>query len=203
MKPIIFYIKNDVPIQNNTFQFLLQFVQPEKQERILRQRIKQNADNMLIGDILAKTAIKKVFGVEIAKQHIEYGKYGKPYLLDYPNIHFNISHSGKYVVCAVCDVPVGIDIQKITAYNPSTAYRVCSDDELNIIEKSQNKESEFIRIWTRKEAYLKMKGSSIAKIKANISENAYSYRIEIYWLSISFNDTLQIREQIEPCYQGI
>lgn len=96
MKPIIFCVKNNTSIQDNTFHFLLQFVQLEKQEHILRQRIKQNADNMLIGDILAKAAIKRVFGIEIAKQRIGYGEFGKPYLLDYPNIHFSISRS--YVV---------------------------------------------------------------------------------------------------------
>ncbi len=60
MKPIIYCGKNDIPIQDKTFKFLLQFVQPEKHERILRQRVKQNADNMLICEILAKILIKKL-----------------------------------------------------------------------------------------------------------------------------------------------
>ena len=42
-----------------------------------------------------------------------YNNYQKPYLKDYPDIHFNGSHSGEYLVCALSDVPVGIDIQKI------------------------------------------------------------------------------------------
>lgn len=190
MKPIIFCVKMNSPIQDETFKFLLRFVQEEKRERVLRQRIKQNADHMLIGDILAKAALKSSFGIEISKQRIGYGKFGKPYLLDYPNIHFNISHSGEYVVCAVCDVPIGVDIQKIMAYNPNIARKICSDEELNIIKNSNDVQSEFIRVFTQKEAYLKMKGFGIYKIsKANTSrKNIDSYKFKDYWLSISIFD---------------
>ena len=38
---------------------------------------------------------------------------GKPYFPAFPDFYYNISHSGSYVVCAVCDHPVGIDLQQI------------------------------------------------------------------------------------------
>ncbi len=187
MNPVIFCVKNEVSIQDGIFRYLLQFVQPEKRERILRQRIKQNADHMLIGDIVAKVAIKRVFGIEIARQRIGYGEFGKPYLLDHPYVHFNISHSGKYVVCAVCDVPVGIDVQKITAYHPKVAQRICSDEELEIVKGSDDVQSELIRIWTRKEAYLKRKGDGICGMGTlNMSsDSVYSYRFGDCWISLS------------------
>ena len=40
------------------------------------------------------------------------GKDGKPYFENLP-VHFNISHSYPYVVCAICDCAVGIDIEKV------------------------------------------------------------------------------------------
>ena len=98
MAPEIYLVKVNSQIDEKTFQYLLKFVQTEKQERILKQRIKQNADDMLIGEILAKALIKKIFEIPIAKQNFLYGEHGKPYLKDFPNIHFNISHSGEYVV---------------------------------------------------------------------------------------------------------
>ena len=41
---------------------------------------------------------------------------GKPYFQDYPDFHYNISHSGKYVVCGIIcggqnPQPIGVAIQ--------------------------------------------------------------------------------------------
>ena len=178
----------DSPIEKDLFCVLLNLVHFGVKQRILCQHIKQNADNMLIGEILTRVAIKKTFGIDIAKQEFSYNEYGKPYLLNYPDIHFNISHSGYYVACAVLDKPVGIDIQKISEYNPAVAKRVCTEQELKQIENSANKSSEFIKLWTQKEAVLKMYGTGIANadIKNCLNnQNAQSQKIEDYWLSIA------------------
>lgn len=183
----VFAVKTDSSIDKDLFNYLLGFVQQEKQERILRQKIKQNADNMLIGEILTKVAIKKTFGIDITKQNFAYTGYGKPYLSDYPNVHFNISHSGKYVACAVSDKPIGIDIQKICECDFDVAKRVCNEKELKQIENSEDKASEFTKLWTQKEAVLKMIGTGIAygDIKNCLdNHNIGSERIENYWVSI-------------------
>ncbi len=183
----IYLVKVSDPINENTFQYLLEYVQAEKQERILKQKIKQNADNMLIGEILAKMVIKKTFGIDISKQNFAYTEYGKPYLSNYPDVHFNISHSEKYVVCAVSDKPVGVDIQKIGAYNSRVVKKVFNEMESTQIENSSDKASEFTKLWTQKEAVLKMLGVGIAQedIKNCLdSQNVESQRIDDYWLSV-------------------
>ena len=40
------------------------------------------------------------------------GSHGKPYVIGYEQVHFNISHSDNICICAVDDMPIGIDIQK-------------------------------------------------------------------------------------------
>lgn len=183
----VFAVKTDSPIDKDLFNYLLGFVQPEKQERILRQKIKQNADNMLIGEILTKVAIKQTFGIDIAKQKFDCTKYGKPYLSDYPDAHFNISHSGKYVVCVVSDKPVGIDVQEIGKYNFDVARRICNAKELKQIENSEDKVPEFTKLWTQKEAVLKMIGTGIAygDIKNCLDKhNVWSRNMGDYWLSV-------------------
>ncbi len=191
MTPEIYLVKVNSPIDENTFQCLLKFVQTEKQERILKQKIKQNADNMLIGEILAKTVIKRTFGIDVAEQKFAYLEYGKPYLSNYPNVHFNVSHSGDYVVCAVFNKPIGVDIQKIGEYNSDVAKRACNEKELKQIENSLDKTSEFTKLWTQKEAVLKMHAIGIAR--GDIKNCLYNYdvqskRIEDYWISISIKD---------------
>ncbi len=37
---------------------------------------------------------------------------GKPFFADHPSVHFNISHSFEYVLCAIADHPVGCDIER-------------------------------------------------------------------------------------------
>ena len=188
MTPEICLVKVNSPIDENTFQYLLKYVQSEKQERVLKQKIKQNADNMLIGEILARTVIKKTFDIDIAKQKFAYTEYGKPYLLNFPDVHFNISHSGEYVACAVSDRPIGVDIQKIGEYNSDVAKRVCNVKELKQIEDSLDKASEFTKLWTQKEAVLKMHGTGIASsdIKDCLNnQDVQSERMEDYWVAIS------------------
>lgn len=161
MKPEIFCVVNDYPLDESLFRFMLSFAEPEKRERILKQKIKKNADSMLLGDMLAKFAVKKVFSVPVSSQKTVPGKYGKPYLAAYPDIHFSISHSDSLVICAVCDVPVGADVQRVREYNPSLAERVCSPEELCEIDAVADKADAFCRLWTAKEAFVKMKGIGI------------------------------------------
>lgn len=158
MTPIVYVVRNGQPVDIATFQYLMQFVPEEKKERILRQRVKQNTDNILVGTVLAKYMLLKYFQIPFSKQHLSYGHYGKPYLRDYPSAYFNISHSGQFVVCAVYDRPIGVDIQKIVSYRQDVAKRVFSPEELSQIESSPDRSAEFTRLWTQKEAYLKMLG---------------------------------------------
>lgn len=162
MTPEVLVIKVSSPIEAPTFNFLLCFAPPEKRERILRQRVKQNANNMAVGAALAKYMVYRTFHIPTEKQRIAYGSHGKPYLPDYPNVHFNISHSGQFVACAVCDRPVGLDIQKVRPYDPAVAHRVCSIAELAEIERSDDAALTFTKLWTQKEASLKMMGVGIA-----------------------------------------
>lgn len=164
MEPILYLVRIPKPIEEPTFRFLLQFSPPEKQERILRQRVKQNADAMVVGAALARHMIFQVFHIPLSKQRIAYGPYGKPYLPDYPNAHFNISHSGQYVACAVSDRPVGVDVQEITPYRPDVAKLVCTPEEILQIETSPDPAAEFTTLWTKKEAYGKMMGCGIDPI---------------------------------------
>lgn len=159
---IVYLLKLHVPTEQKCFNFLLQFSPPEKQKRILRQRIKQNADTMAIGGALARYMLWKAFRIPLNAQ-IAYGEFGKPYLPDYPDAYFSISHSGAYVACAVCDRPIGIDIQVVGAYRSTVAKRVCTPEELKQIEASTDLVAEFTKLWTQKEAYLKLLGYGLMK----------------------------------------
>jgi len=73
MNPNICIVKVEEAINERTFYFLMRFAPLEKQERILRQRVKQNADNMLVGAALARHMIWETFQIPLCQQHIAYG----------------------------------------------------------------------------------------------------------------------------------
>lgn len=86
---------------------------------------------------------------------------GKPYLKD-SNIHFNISHSHEYAVCAVGSKELGIDIQyHKTPDIERVAKRVLTPHEWKSFQNSQNKSQYFYDRWTEKESYLKYTGAGI------------------------------------------
>lgn len=91
----------------------------------------------------------------------EYTSSGKPKLSKYPEIHFNLSHCKLAVACAISDKPVGIDVQEIRTYNSRMGRRVCNDFELEQIEKSNNPDLEFCKLWTAKESVVKQSGVGV------------------------------------------
>lgn len=188
MTQVVYISKADVPIAQETFEFLLGFIRNEKVKSILKQKIKQNADEMLIGEILAMVAIKKTFDIPVSLQKITVDSCGKPYLKNFPQVFFNISHSEGYIACAVCDSPVGIDIQKITPFNYVVAKKICTEEELSQILNSPDQDSEFTKLWTKKEAVLKMKGTGITNSDIKnclIGSQTKSTAINDFWLTIS------------------
>ena len=74
-------------------------------------------------------------------------KYGFKYV--------SISHSGEYAGCLGENVPCGLDIEKIAPRDKKLIERVCTKEELEKIKISASPESEFIKIWTIKEASFK------------------------------------------------
>ena len=92
-----------------------------------------------------------------------YGEHGKPEITDFPK-RFNLSHSGDYVVCAVSDGKVGVDIQKWVPFKERTAERFFAPEEWKLLQSLpvEQRTEMFYRLWTRKEAYGKYTGLGIS-----------------------------------------
>jgi len=94
----------------------------------------------------------------------EKDKNGKPFLKGVENFYFNISHSDRYVVCAVSDEPVGVDVEKIRPVKLRLADRFFTEQERRYVYNAENEASQyqrFFEIWTRKEAFVKMDGRGL------------------------------------------
>ena len=88
-----------------------------------------------------------------------YNEHGAPYLQGGPC--FSISHCKQGIAVAVSDLPIGIDIEGLRTVDEALVRKTMNQEEQSQIAMSQNPEVEFIRLWTRKEAYVKMLGTGI------------------------------------------
>ncbi|AQR95342.1 4'-phosphopantetheinyl transferase sfp [Clostridium saccharoperbutylacetonicum] len=157
------------PLFNN----LLSFLSEEKQKKINKFIKKEDADRSLIGDILIREALLCDFQIRNIK--FNYNAYGKPYLINDPHIFFNISHSGDWVVCAINDCEIGIDIEKVDRFDLDIAKHFFSEKEyFNLIKIAPLKRIEhFYDLWTLKESYIKAYGMGL-----NLDLRSFSIEID-------------------------
>jgi 4'-phosphopantetheinyl transferase len=113
------------------------------------QRLSIGAE-ILLNHVLSKIGVfNPIFDID---------KYGKPYLKNYPDIFFNLSHSERYVACAVSDSPIGVDIEYIQDIDLSVAKNYFYGSEYDYILNNNNKKKAFFELWVLKESYMKMTG---------------------------------------------
>lgn len=89
---------------------------------------------------------------------------GKPYF-DGTDIFFNISHSAGLAVCAIDSAPVGVDVEMLREFTDRKrlAERYFCPAEQNFIGDHAEPNMAFLRVWTRKEAYLKCIGVGLTR----------------------------------------
>ena len=88
-----------------------------------------------------------------------YNEHGAPFLADGP--YFSISHCKQGIAVVVSDSPVGIDIEGIRQVDEGLVRKTMNIEEQAQIQASAVPDREFIRLWTRKEAYVKLQGTGI------------------------------------------
>jgi 4'-phosphopantetheinyl transferase len=94
----------------------------------------------------------------------------------HPEIFFNLSHCKEAAACVVSDHPVGIDVESLRQYKDSLAEYCMNDDELLQIKSSDNPDEVFIRLWTMKEATIKLLGTTISNgMKELLIPDKYKY----------------------------
>lgn len=132
------------------------------------------------GKQLLKSALEEIYCLNLDDEKIAYGDHGKPYLSDYPQIHYNISHSGCYVVCAVSDLEIGIDIQekRVIALD-KIGRKLFSPDEYRAFLKSEEKQDLFFRQWVRIESYLKWTGEGISRTLNELQMDGWSQFLHV------------------------
>ncbi|MFI3212629.1 MAG: 4'-phosphopantetheinyl transferase superfamily protein [Eubacteriales bacterium] len=157
MKNELYILNVEYLYDDIKFREKFNLLEKEKQENVMK-NANLNDRVRALGKYLL---LKRVFELhEIENHDIGYEEYGKPYMIHEDEFFYNISHSGEYVVCAVGNTPIGVDIQEWKAVKENVAKRFFSKEEIKQLNccKPEQWESLFYRYWTAKESYIKFTG---------------------------------------------
>jgi len=139
---------------------LLKESELQKLSRILRQ---EDKNIFLCSQVMKRVVCGKYLNCPPEKVRFSENENKKPLLINQPNLHFNTTHSGEWLVFIFSNFPCGIDIEKIKwdfdfddvmeySYHPQ---------EKEYVLKSSNPHESFFRIWTIKESLLKATGEGL------------------------------------------
>ena len=141
----------------------LREISEQRREQALKFKFEQGQRLCVLAYQLLKQGLREVYGIT-ENPVFEYNEHDKPSIVGHPEIHFNLSHCKEAAACVVSDQPVGIDVYAM------------NDEEVRQIEASDNPAAAFIRLWTMKEATLKLIGTGISDdLKTAIDHERFQY----------------------------
>ena len=140
----------DIDLANSHHHFLLKNISDEQKEKAYRFKNEKDQMRSLLSSYLIN---------QLSKGELKKNEMGKPFYPSGP--FFNISHSGKYVIMAIANQEVGVDIEENIEKNMDMLLKIFNEAEAKMIKEH----ADFYYLWCAKESLIKCMGSSISKIK--------------------------------------
>lgn len=148
----------------------------EKREKIKRFYKPEDSMRSLFAELIVRKTICEKFNIPNSEVEFWANEFGKPFLAGTIDFNFNVSHSSEWIVCAVGNRPLGVDIEKIKEIEIEDMVKYFfSNQELETIKKISDgdKIEYFYELWTLKESYVKAIGKGLY-----IPLNSLTLRIE-------------------------
>ncbi len=169
----VYAVKIPERVDNFMMAELLKHVEPTKRRKVLRFRREEDRIRSLFADLLVRQTIMQKTGLRNEEIFFGTNEFGKPYLKGRNDFHFNVSHSGIWVVAAVDSQPVGVDVEQVDDVDLSISRDFFSDDEHSDLMSKNDKVSYFFTLWTLKESYIKIIGKGLS-----LPLNSFTVRFE-------------------------
>jgi 4'-phosphopantetheinyl transferase len=156
----IYYTKIYGPLDQSRFAEYLNILPLQIRSKIERFRKWQDAQACLFGNLLILEGLRSAGIVMPRLQDIKFTEFNRPYLEARPD--FNVSHSGRFVVCAFGDCSrVGIDIEELAPVDIGEFEFLFTKEEWADIQGAPDPLRQFYHYWTRKEAIAKADGKGL------------------------------------------
>ena len=170
------YLNDD--IAGFDWQAALPLLSEQRREQCLRFKYELGRKTCAAAYLLLCEGLSKEYGIREAPV-FEYGEHGKPYIAGRPNIHFNMSHCKQAAICVISDKPVGVDVESIRPSKASLISYTMNEKEQEIIRNAKNPDLEFTRLWTMKEALLKLSGEGITNQLKDVLDDTKVFKTVI------------------------
>lgn len=138
----------------------------EEKARALRFAFQEHRDRYIRARLTLRHLLAETVGQAPQTLRIAEGLFGKPYLPDIPDCHFNLTHSASAALIGISlTTEVGLDLEKLVAVKDMQALSESSftiKEQKALIGKiGKGMDNMFLRGWTRKEACLKAIGTGM------------------------------------------
>lgn len=196
----LYFVQINNFFNETNFYNLFYFLPPDQQKIINNFHFKIDRKIYLYSKILVNATICKEGNLSSKELTYSTNCYGKPFVNNFPDIHFNLSHTRNAVAVAILDKSVGVDVEKIRTADLDIAQRCFTSQEYSYITETDI-DYRFFEIWTKKEAYTKYIGKGLSiplnsfnVLEKNLSNMFKTYLCDNYIISICNSD---IHKQIK------
>lgn len=180
MKINVIFKRVDAAYLEKNYDSVINMLHPARREKVAKLKNKKAAYVSMTAGLLLQEVVEREFGLKPEDILIGRGENGKPYLKEYPEYKYNISHSGDMVMMAYSMQELGVDIEELRVKDMKVARRCFTPCEyLYVLNGSSECDGavpagfevdalnievsrRFFEIWTLKEAYLKLTGKGIS-----------------------------------------
>ena len=131
-----------------------------RRQEALRFRHLQGKRECAVGYVELLRGLRLLFDIN-GMPEFSFNEHGKPFLAEHPDVHFSISHCSQAVGCLLSDRPCGLDIERIRPVKEGLVRYTMNAAEAEAVFAAPCPELMFTRLWTQKEAVLKLLGTGI------------------------------------------
>lgn len=151
-RPAVIYLFSELDaLVGNAYERALAALPPDRQARARRCVREADRRRVVAAWLLLAYGLREEYGLASVPP-IAYGRRGKPFFdeeaqrhADRPLPHFNLSHSGCFVACALAPVEIGLDVQSCAEaarhLSPALLHRTCNLAEIAALEAAAHDEA--------------------------------------------------------------
>ncbi len=153
----VFYCISSERLDDTLYSYFLNKTPPVYQEGIAKFKKWEDRQHRVLGKMLLVKGLEMLGLTGYSLNQLKYTNLKRPYWNG--SIDFNISHSGRYVVCVISTIAkIGVDVEEIKDISIIDFTNEFSAEEMKSFLSSDDSLHSFYSLWTKKEAFLKAIG---------------------------------------------